>query len=67
VRGAAPATGPRAQSRGWLIVHASTLSYGKATPYLPVIELLKSCFQIEDWDDPRKVREKVIGKLLALD
>jgi class 3 adenylate cyclase/tetratricopeptide (TPR) repeat protein len=55
------------RTHGWLIVQASTLSYGKATPYLPVIELLKSYFQIEDRDDPRKVREKVTGKLLALD
>ena len=40
---------------------------GKATPYLPVIELLKAYFQIEARDDPRRMREKVMGKLLALD
>ena len=31
------------------------------------IELLKGYFQVEDRDDPRRMREKVMGKLLALD
>jgi class 3 adenylate cyclase/tetratricopeptide (TPR) repeat protein len=55
------------RTHGWLIVQARSVSYGKATPYLPVIDLLRSYFQIEDRDDPRKVREKVTGKLLTLD
>ena len=52
---------------GWLILQSSSVSYGKATPYLPVIDLLKSYFQIEDRDDVRRIREKVTGKLLTLD
>jgi len=55
------------RTHGWLIVQASSVSYGKATPYLPVIDLLKSYFQVEDRDDHRKIREKVTGKLLTLD
>jgi class 3 adenylate cyclase/tetratricopeptide (TPR) repeat protein len=51
----------------WLVLQSGAVSYGKATPYLPVIELLKGYCQIEDRDDPRRVREKVIGKLLNLD
>src|SRR3989449_7251757 len=43
------------------------VSYGKATAYLPVIGLLKAYYQIEGRDDTRKIREKVTGKLLALD
>ena len=35
--------------------------------YLPVIDLLKGYFAIEDRDGPRAVREKVTGKLLTLD
>ena len=35
--------------------------------YLPVIDLLKAYFAIQDRDDPRDIREKVTGKLLALD
>ena len=36
-------------------------------PYLPVIDLLKAYFQIEDRDDARRMREKLTGRLLTLD
>jgi predicted ATPase/class 3 adenylate cyclase len=52
---------------GWLVLHAGSVSYGKATSYLPVIDLLKGYFAIEDRDGPRTVREKLTGKLLTLD
>jgi tetratricopeptide (TPR) repeat protein len=55
------------RSQGWLSLHANAVSYGQATPYLPVIELLKAYFRIEDRDDPPTIREKVVGRLLALD
>ena len=51
----------------WLIVESGSVSYGKATAYLPVIDLLKGYFDIQDRDDARKIREKVTGKLLTLD
>jgi class 3 adenylate cyclase/tetratricopeptide (TPR) repeat protein len=52
---------------GWLVLRAGSVSYGKATSYLPVIDLLKGYFAIEDRDGPRAVQEKVTGKLLTLD
>ena len=52
---------------GWLVLHAGAVSYGKATSYLPMIDLLKAYFTIEDRDGPRAVQEKVTGKLLTLD
>jgi class 3 adenylate cyclase/tetratricopeptide (TPR) repeat protein len=52
---------------GWLIVESGSVSYGKASAYLPVIDLLRAYFQIEAADDARKIREKVTGKLLSLD
>lgn len=55
------------RTRGWLILESGSASYGKATPYLPVIDLMKSYFQIETRDDARKIREKVSGKLVTLD
>ncbi len=55
----------RAQS--WLVLESGSVSYGKATPYLPVVDLLRAYFKIEDRDDQRQVREKVTGKLLTLD
>ena len=51
---------------GWLIVQSASVSYGKATAYRPVIELLRGYFEIESRDDPRKIREKVTGKVLTL-
>ena len=53
--------------QGWLILQAGSVSYGKATSYLPVVDLLKGYFGIEDRDEPRTVREKLTGKLLTLD
>ncbi len=52
---------------GWLILQAGSVSYGQATSYLPVVDLLKGYFAIEDRDGPRAVREKLTGKLLTLD
>jgi class 3 adenylate cyclase/tetratricopeptide (TPR) repeat protein len=51
---------------GWLVLESASVSYGKATSYLPVIDLLKGYFKIQDRDDLRQVREKVTGKLLTL-
>jgi class 3 adenylate cyclase/predicted ATPase len=50
-----------------LVLDAYSVSHGKATAYLPVIELLKSYFDIQAQDDERKRREKVTGKVLTLD
>jgi class 3 adenylate cyclase/tetratricopeptide (TPR) repeat protein len=55
------------RTHGWLTLQSSSVSYGKATPYLPVIDLLKAYFQIDDRDDYRATREKVSGKVLTLD
>ncbi len=52
---------------GCLVLEAYSVSHGKATAYLPVIELLKSYFDIQSQDDARKRREKVTGKVLTLD
>jgi class 3 adenylate cyclase/tetratricopeptide (TPR) repeat protein len=53
--------------QGWLVLESTSVSYGKATSYLPVIDLLKGYFKVRDRDDFREIREKVTGKLLTLD
>jgi tetratricopeptide (TPR) repeat protein len=55
------------QARNWLILNAGCVSYGKATSYLPVIDLLKEYFHIGEGDDHQAIREKAAAKLLALD
>ena len=52
---------------GWRVLETTTASYGQAMSYLPVLSLLKSCFAIQDRDDPREISDKVAGKLLTLD
>jgi class 3 adenylate cyclase/tetratricopeptide (TPR) repeat protein len=52
---------------GWTVLEAGSVSYGKATSYLPVIDLLKGYVKVGERDTPRDVREKVLGKVLALD
>jgi predicted ATPase/class 3 adenylate cyclase len=53
--------------QNWLILEASSVSYGKATSYLPVIDLLMGYFKIGDRDDHREIRAKILGRVLALD
>jgi class 3 adenylate cyclase/tetratricopeptide (TPR) repeat protein len=55
------------RTQDWLVLESRSVSYGKATAYLPVIDLLKSYCGIEVQDDQRRIREKVVGKLLNLD
>ena len=43
------------------------MSYGKATPYFPVVDLLKRYVHVEDADEPRTVRARVTGQVLTLD
>ena len=50
-----------------MVLEAFSVSYGKASPYFPVLDLLHSYFRIEPEDDPRTRREKITGRLLALD
>jgi class 3 adenylate cyclase/tetratricopeptide (TPR) repeat protein len=53
---------------GWMALQAFSVSHGKASAYLPVIDLLHCYFGIDrDDDDSRKRREKVNGKVLTLD
>jgi len=52
---------------GCLVLEAYSVSHGKASAYLPVIELLKSYFRITAQDDARARREKVAGKIVMLD
>jgi class 3 adenylate cyclase/tetratricopeptide (TPR) repeat protein len=53
--------------QGWLVLHAGSVSYGKGTSYLPIVDLLREYFGIGDRDGPQIMREKVTGKLLTLD
>ena len=53
--------------RQWVVLDAPSVSYGKASSYLPVIGLLKTYCRIADGDDHREMRDKVLGRVLGLD
>jgi len=55
------------RTRPWLILQASSVSYGKASAYLPVVDMLRAHFKIEEGDEPRTIRAKVTGAVLTLD
>src|SRR5262245_40543736 len=52
---------------GWRVLESASVSYGKATPYFPVLDLLKRYVRVEESDDLRTIRAKVTGQVLTLD
>ena len=55
------------RTQGWRVLESASVSYGKATPYFPVLDLLKRYTHVEDHDDTRTIRAKVTGQVLTLD
>jgi class 3 adenylate cyclase/tetratricopeptide (TPR) repeat protein len=53
--------------QGWRVLESASVSYGKATPYFPIIDLLKRYAHVEALDDPRTIRAKVTGQIFTLD
>src|ERR1044071_4471441 len=51
----------------WKVVQAFSVSYGKATPFFPVIELLRSYFAVAAGEDKQSTRTKVLQQMMALD
>src|SRR4029079_2319606 len=54
-------------TRGWLILESRSVSYGKATTYQAVIDLLKGYFQFGDPAEAGQVRDTVTTRLMTLD
>ena len=54
-------------TQGWSVLESASVSYGKATPYFPIIDLLKRYGHIEDQDDTGTIQAKVTGKVVTLD
>jgi len=52
---------------GWMVLEIFSVSHGKASAFLPVLDLLHGYFKIASDDDARTRREKVNGKVLTLD
>jgi class 3 adenylate cyclase/predicted ATPase len=52
---------------GWKVLETFSVSHGKNSAYLPVIDLLRNYFDIKVADDESKRREKVASKITVLD
>ncbi|TMJ69346.1 MAG: zinc-ribbon domain-containing protein [Alphaproteobacteria bacterium] len=55
------------QTADWLVLESNSASYGRATPYLPVIELLRRYFKVNVDDSTQSIREKISDRILTLD
>ena len=49
----------------WRVMRCGGVSYGSVTPWLPVSDLLRRYFAIEDADEPELIREKVTEAVVS--
>jgi predicted ATPase len=56
-----------ASASGWMVLETLSILHGKASAYLPVIDLLHNYIEIFAADNERRRREKVAGKITMLD
>jgi predicted ATPase len=54
-------------SAGWMVLETFSVSHGKASAYLPIIDLLHGYFKITSEDDQHARQVKVNGNVLTLD
>jgi class 3 adenylate cyclase/tetratricopeptide (TPR) repeat protein len=57
----------RARREGIEVYEAQAQPHGTETPFVPILQLLRSYFGILDTDQERIVREKIAGRVLLLD
>jgi class 3 adenylate cyclase/tetratricopeptide (TPR) repeat protein len=55
------------RTEGWAVGETRPLAYGKATPYQPVVDLLRDFFRVTDTHGPDRIREQVAERLALLD
>jgi DNA-binding NtrC family response regulator/tetratricopeptide (TPR) repeat protein len=53
--------------QGWRILGCGGVSHGLATPYLPLVELLRGYFGVEETDTPSEIGERIEQTLAGLD
>jgi adenylate cyclase len=57
----------RHRARGVLVYHVAGQAHAKNVPLLPLLQILRSYFEINERDPARAARERIAGKLLLLD
>jgi tetratricopeptide (TPR) repeat protein len=54
-------------TQGWLVLDSAAVSYSQATPYFPVLDLLRRYCHVEDGDDTGIIQAKVTEQVRTLD
>jgi class 3 adenylate cyclase/tetratricopeptide (TPR) repeat protein len=57
----------RCRSDGIEVFQAQGQAHGKSIPFMPILQMLRSFFGIEDGDPEQLAREKIAGRALLLD
>ena len=57
----------RCRATGIVVLQGSGVAHGKNIPLLPILEIFRAYFGVDERDDPRQVREKIAGRLLLID
>jgi tetratricopeptide (TPR) repeat protein len=56
-----------AHTQGWLVLDSAAVSYGQATPYFPVRDLLRRYCHLEEGEDARTIQTKVTAQVQTFD
>jgi adenylate cyclase len=57
----------RCRQQGAEVFEAQAQAHGTATPFMPVLQMLRAFFGIDERDPEQAVREKIAGRALLLD
>ena len=57
----------RLRAQGMNVLEGRAVAHGKNVPYLPMLQVFRAYYGIEEEDDDRTVREKIAGRMLLLD
>jgi class 3 adenylate cyclase/tetratricopeptide (TPR) repeat protein len=57
----------RCRAEGVEIFEAQGQAHGKAIPFMPILQMLRSFYGIDDQDPEQQAREKIAGRSLLLD
>jgi class 3 adenylate cyclase/tetratricopeptide (TPR) repeat protein len=57
----------RCRSEGTEVFQAQGQAHGKSIPFMPILQMLRAFFGIEDSDAEQQAREKIAGRALLLD
>jgi len=55
------------RAKGLRTLEGRAVSHGKSIPLLPILQAFRDYFDIDEGDDDRQVREKIVGRMLLFD